>query len=152
LVTWIYDEIGCAGAVLDDFCIRSLGGHTLAWVFGLSVFSLKGEHIGWYEDGVIFDIHNNVLGFIPGAAGLPLDAPALAPEPALPAFSKRPHVPTLRGRVARPSGHRWSAFCLASYLDRADMPSASVPYLPRLHGQGRAGASELGRQADKTQF
>jgi hypothetical protein len=145
LVTWIYDEIGCAGAVLDDFCIRNLAGNTVAWVFGLSVFSLKGEHIGWYEEGVLFDIHNNVLGFIPGAPGLRIEPPALAPEPSLPAFSKRPHVPTLRGRVARPSGRGWSSCCLASYLDLADMPSAAAGYLPRVPSPARAGIAELNR-------
>jgi hypothetical protein len=145
LVTWIYDEIGCAGAVLDDFCIRNLAGNTVAWVFGLSVFSLRGEHIGWYEDGVLFDIHNRILGFIPGATGLRTEPPALAPEPPLPAFSKRPHVPTLRGRVARPSGRGWSASCLASYLDLADMPSAAAGYLPRVPSPARTGSAEMNR-------
>ncbi len=84
MVTWVVDEIGCAGAILDEFCIRNLAGNTVGWVFGLSVFSLKGEHIGWYEDGVFYDIENNVLGFIPGAKGLALECPALAAEPAMP--------------------------------------------------------------------
>jgi len=144
LVTWIYDEIGCAGAILDDFCLRNLHGHTVGWVFGLSVFSLKGEHIGWYDDGAIFDIHNNVLGFIAGAPGLPLEQPALAPEPALPAFSKRPHVPALRGRVTRPSGKRWSAFSLTAYLAAGAAP-ATVSYPPHMFGQARVSAAELAR-------
>ncbi|SHG98617.1 4-fold beta flower protein [Massilia sp. CF038] len=145
MVTWVYDEIGCAGAILDDFCIRDLAGHTVGWVFGLSVFSLKGEHIGWFEDGVFFDIHNNVLGFIPAATGLPAEAPALAPEPPLPAFSKRPHVPALRGRVARPAGRGWSGYCIASYLAQSGVPASGLPYLPHMAGQSRAAGSELQR-------
>lgn len=145
MLTWVYDEIGCAGAILDDFCIRNLSGHTVGWVFGLSVFSLKGEHIGWCEEGVIFDIQNNVLGFIPGAAGLPLEAPALAPEPLLPTFSKRPHVPTLRGRVTRPSGKGWSAFCLSSYFGMSDLASARAPYMPHIPGLPRVVGNELTR-------
>ena len=141
--TWIYDEIGCAGAVLDDFCIRNLAGHTVAWVFGLSVFSLRGEHIGWYEEGVIFDIHNDVLGFIPGAAGLGLEPPALACEPPLPVFSKRPHVPALRGRRTRPKGKGWSATCLSSYLGQADVPTARLGFLPRVPSHGRVTGAEM---------
>lgn len=131
MVTWVYDEIGCAGAILDEFCIRNLSGNTVGWVFGLSVFSLKGEHIGWFEDGVFFDIENNVLGFIPGSAGLALDCPALAPEPPVPPFGKRPHVPTLRGRSARPAGQGWSTFCLATYLSFTGMPVARAPFIHR---------------------
>lgn len=145
MLTWIYDDIGCAGAILDDSCIRNLAGNTVGWVFGLSVFSLKGEHIGWFEEGVLFDIHNNVLGFIPGAAHRRLEAPALAAEPALPVFKKRPQVPNLRGRIARPAGRAWSAFCLSSYLDLADLPPSRVPYMSQVPGQVRAGVAELSR-------
>lgn len=146
LVTWVYDEIGCAGALLDDFCIRNLSGDTVGWVFGLSMFSLKGEHIGWCEDGVFYDIDNQVLGFIAGAPGLRLDPPALVPEPPLPVFSKRPYVPTLRGRAARRPGKGWSRVCLANYLGRADSPGAATPMaapLPRA-GQGMRAGGELG--------
>ncbi len=129
LVTWVYDEIGCPGAILDEFCIRNLSGNAVGWVFGLSVFSVKGEHIGWYEDEVFYDIENNVLGFIPGAHGLKLECPPLAAEPALPAFGKRPYVPTLRGRTARPAGKGWSTFCLATYLSFNGVPSARAPFV-----------------------
>lgn len=143
MVTWVYDEIGCAGALLDEFCIRNLAGDTVGWVFGVSMFSLKGEHIGWFEDGVMYDVHNRVLGFVPGARGLALDVPALAPEPPMPVFSKRPYVPSLRGRTARPRGTGWSGACLASYLAQRQVPAACPAFLPRA-GMGQ-GASDLSR-------
>ena len=143
MVTWVYDEIGCAGAILDDFCIRNLAGNTVGWVFGLSVFSLKGEHIGWFEDGVFYDIENNVLGFIPGASGLALDAPALAPEPALPAFGKRPCVPGLRGRAPRRKGQGWSTVCLATYLSYNGLPVPRVPYLAHRPSMTTASSHDL---------
>jgi hypothetical protein len=139
LATWVYDEIGCAGAILDEFCIRNLAGNTVGWVFGLSVFSLKGDHIGWFEDGVFYDVENNVLGYLANARGLPLEQPALAPEPPLPVFSKRPYVPTLRGRTARPAGKGWSTFCLATYLAFTEVPSARTPFMLR-RPLGAAGA------------
>ena len=130
MVTWIYDEIGCPGAILDEFCLRNLSGHTVGWVFGLSVFSLKGDHIGWFEEGVFFDVANKVIGFVPGAKA-PLELPPLAPEPALPALLKRPCVPTLRGRSARARGHGWSAHCLCNYLSSGALSTPVGPYLPR---------------------
>ena len=143
LVTWVIDDIGCAGAILDEFCIRNLAGDTVGWVFGLSMFSLKGEHIGWYEDGVFYDIENNVLGFIAGAKGLQLDAPALAPTPPAPAFSKRPCVPALRGRTARPPGQGWSAVCLSSYLLFAGNSAAYAPFGPHLLGTTPVSSQDL---------
>ena len=145
MVTWVYDEIGCAGAILDDFCIRNLAGHTVGWVFGLSVFSLKGEHIGWFEDGVFYDIENNLLGFLPGASGLTVDAPALAPEPTLPAFSKRPCVPGLRGRATRRKGRGWSTFCLATYLSYNGLPVPRTSYLARLPSTPASPSHDLSR-------
>ena len=135
MVTWVIDDIGCAGAILDEFCLRNLSGKTVGWVFGLSMFSLAGEHIGWYEDGVFYDIDNNKLGFIAGANCLACDVPALADAPAAPPFSKRPHVPALRGRVARPAGQGWSSVGLANYLSSAGVPrTCSVPGAQRLAG------------------
>jgi hypothetical protein len=132
LVTWIYDEIGCAGAILDEFCIRDLAGKAVGWVFGLSVFSLKGEHIGWCEDGLFYDIDNKLLGFLANAARLPPDCPPAGPQPALPSFSKRPCVPALRGRSARPPGRGWSSVCLASYLSFDSAPPVRSRFmLPR---------------------
>ncbi len=142
MLTWVYDEIGCAGAIVDEYCVRNLSGDTVAWVFGVSLFSLKGEHIGWYEDGVFYDIENKVLGFLAGAKGLALDMPALAGEPPLPKFSKRPCVPSLRGRSARPVGRGWSSFSLSSYLDYGAQPQL-VPFIPRQGGQARATPRDL---------
>lgn len=141
MLTWVYDEIGCAGAILDEFCIRNLSGDAVGWVFGVSVFSLKGEHIGWFEDGVMYDVQNNVLGFVPGARGALPETPALAPEPPMPAFSKRPCAPTLRGRTARPRGSAgWSASCLPTYLEYRPLAVQHTAFIPRLPAHAHSGA------------
>lgn len=145
LLTWVYDEIGCAGALLDDFCIRNLSGETVGWVFGLSLFSLKGDHIGWFEEGVFYDVQNKVIGFIPGAAGLRHEPPALAPEPPLPAFKKRPYVPSLRGRTSRPPVNGWSPSCLATYLAFPAVAPARAQFMPRIHTSDRAGGADCAR-------
>ena len=129
MVTWIYDEIGCAGAILEESCIRNLAGKAVGWVFGLSVFSLEGEHIGWCEDGLFYDINNKLLGFVATASRLPPDCPPAGPHPALPSFSKRPRVPSLRVRSARPPGRGWSSVCLASYLSSEGAPPVRTPFM-----------------------
>lgn len=139
MLTWVYDEIGCPGAILDEFCLRNLSGETVGWVFGLSMFSLKGEHIGWFEDGLFFDVANKVIGFLPGAKTL-MELPALASEPVMPVLPKRPCVPTLRGRSARPRGHGWSAQCLCNYLTFGELPATGTPFLPRRCGAAPASA------------
>jgi hypothetical protein len=143
LITWIYDDIGCPGAILDEFCIRNLAGHPVGWVFGLSMFSLGGEHLGWAEDGVFYDIDNRVLGFVPGATGLALAAPALAPEPPLPVLSKRPCVPGLRGRSSRPAGKGWSTSSLASYLACGGAAALTMPALRCRSAAGGAAHCDL---------
>lgn len=115
--------------MLDEFCIRNLAGQTVGWVFGLSVFSLKGEHVGWFEDGVFYDVDNKALGFVPGAAGLAPPLPPLAPEPAIPVLGKRPCVPTLRGRSTRPRGGGWSRQCLADYFACTALPAGRAPFM-----------------------
>lgn len=145
MVTWVYDEIGCPGAILDEFCLRNLAGKPIGWVFGLSVFSLKGEHIGWFEDGAFFDVENKVLGFVPGAKGLALDLPPLAPDPGIPMLGKRPNVPALRGRSARPRAKGWSAHCLGSYLAFGAVPSARAPLIPRMPSPGLASPCDQAR-------
>lgn len=134
-MTWLYDGTGTAGAILDEFCLRSTDGAPMAWVFGVSVFGLKGEHIGWFEHGVLFDVDNHKLGFLAGAIGLAGAVPPLAGPPPLPKFAKRPYVPALRARLARPSGGGWSRHRLAEYLDRSErgVPGAAPP-VPAAHG------------------
>lgn len=111
-----------------------MSGHAVGWVFGLSVFSLKGDHIGWCEEGVFYDIENRVLGFVPDAVGMPLAPPGLAPEPPMPALSKRPYVPALHARSARPRRGGWSAQALADYFAPSRVPASAGMYQlrPRL--------------------
>lgn len=129
--------------MLDEYCIRNLSGDAVGWVFGVSMFSLNGEHIGWFEDGVMYDVENRVLGFIAGARGLLSDPPELGAQPPVPALSKRPCVPTLRGRTARPRASGWSAYCLATYLASRQGISTATAFIARAPGMLHAVGAEL---------
>lgn len=128
MLTWLYDGTGCPAAILDEYCLRTSAGEPAAFVFGLSVFSLKGAHIGWFEEGVFFDIENKLLGFMLGAKGLPCEFPPPQPAPSMPVLSKRPLVPTLRARPARRPASGWSSHSLAEYID----PGGAAPSLAGL--------------------
>lgn len=142
VVTWIYDETGSAAAILDEFCLRNLDGVPQAWVFGVSVFSMKGEHIGWFEHGVLFDLHNDKLGFIEGALGLS-NGPALQAAPPMPPFGKRPTVPALRARRVRPARSGWSGERVAEYLDNCDSLSLSAAGAARAVAHARSAVLDV---------
>jgi len=144
LFTWLYDAHGNAAAILDEFCIRSVAGEPVAWVFGLSVFSLKGEHIGWFEDGIFFDVDNKILGFIPAAGGVHPDFPEPGAPPPVPPLPKRPHVPTLRARPVRQISSGWSPHGLADYFEgAAALPPA--PFMPGASGGDRSAMNDIPR-------
>ena len=130
MLTWLYDGQGRAAAFLDEFCIRSVEGEPTAWVFGLSVFSLRGEHIGWFENGVLFDVDNQILGFLAGATGVKPDFPVPAAAPPVPVLSKRPYVPTLRARPVRQASTGWSRHSLADYIDSAAAALPAPAFVP----------------------
>jgi hypothetical protein len=50
---WIYDRNGNAAAIFDGDCIRNNAGRVAAWISESNVYSLNGQHIGWFENGVI---------------------------------------------------------------------------------------------------
>lgn len=118
LLTWLYDATGSPAAILDEFCIRDGAGEPAAFMFGLSAFSLRGEHIGWFEEGILFDADNRIVGFVAGARGLPRDFPSPEPAPPLPLFGKRPLAPPLRARPVRRPSSGWSSHLLGDYLEQ----------------------------------
>jgi hypothetical protein len=132
---WIYDQVGLAGAILDDYSIRNRDGNVVAWVFGIGVFALPGEHIGWFEDGVLYDSDNCVLGFIDAAKGRKVVTPLVVSTPALPPFARRPSTPRLHGKPGRLEPGPWSGRSLQDYFTPA-VTQAAVP-------QSRAMATRL---------
>lgn len=113
---WIYDISGYPAAILDEYCIRSETGTPIGWIFGISLFSREGVHLGWAEHGVFYDFDNRIAGFVPELAGELAGAPHCLSAPPLPLLKKRPNVPTLRGRNSRPAGGGWSSRLLGDLL------------------------------------
>jgi hypothetical protein len=128
MAEWIFDQCGFAGVIFDEYSIRGRDGVVIAWVFGISVFSLAGEHMGWFEDGVLFDSDNSVLGFIESARGLNFVRPIVQPAPPMPSFRRRPYAPALHGKHGRPESINWSAHALETYfVAKAGQGQAVLP-------------------------
>jgi len=113
---WVYDKHGNATLILDGDCIRDAGGSVIAWIHGENVYSLSGFHVGWFEDGVLADSSNSVLGFVSGAAGYTPARPGLSGVPGMPGFAGRPGRPGLAGVPGRPGRGGWSSANLGEYF------------------------------------
>jgi hypothetical protein len=76
---------------------------------GGNVYSLRGRHIGWQDDGVIYDSRNRALLFTPDAKGMTPSRPGLAGAPGMPGFAGAPGMPGFAGAPGRPGhGGNWS--------------------------------------------
>ena len=69
----LYDKEGEAVAYIDtnDATIYLWGGKPVAYLDGTNIYGFNGNHIGWLEEGIIFDHDGNVAGFIKGAVNEP---------------------------------------------------------------------------------
>jgi hypothetical protein len=116
MADWLFDRQGSPRLILDDDCVRSASGAVIAWISGDGVFSLIGNHIGWYEGGVIYDHHNRALGFTHHASGYLPSRPGTSGAPGIPGLSGRPGRPGLSGMSGRPGYGGWSSISLTEYF------------------------------------
>lgn len=65
----LYDREGEAVAYIDtyDATIYLWGGKPVAYLDGTNIYGFNGKHIGWCEEGIIWDHDGNGVGFIKGA-------------------------------------------------------------------------------------
>jgi hypothetical protein len=116
MAEWLYDKSGTPRLIVDTDCIRDSRGIVIAWVHGNGLFSMRGQHVGWFERGVAYDRNNNVLGFVPTADGYLPYRPGIAGAPGMPGFAGRPGRPGLSGMFGRPGCGGWSATSLHGYF------------------------------------
>ncbi|MFW6026460.1 MAG: 4-fold beta flower protein [Candidatus Woesearchaeota archaeon] len=62
-------------AVEEDFTIYLWNGEPVAYLYeksnNINVYSFNGDHLGWFENGIIIDHDGNAVGFIEGALNIP---------------------------------------------------------------------------------
>jgi hypothetical protein len=104
---WMYDKNGHACMFVYDDRLISRDGKNLSWISGTHVYGLRsGKHLGWFENGVIYDCNNEVLAFFQRATRLPYH-PGLSGVPGTPGIPGKPGRPGFGGIPGRP-GYRAS--------------------------------------------
>lgn len=69
----LYDDAGEAVAYIDtedEFNIYLWNGDPVAYLDEQSIYGFNGKHLGWFEDGIIWDHKGCAVGFIDGAVDM----------------------------------------------------------------------------------
>jgi hypothetical protein len=117
-LTPIYNRSGRACGWADADTIRDMRGRVAAFIFGISVVSLHGKHLGWLQDGNFRDSYGAIVGWVAGASGGPAK-PAAGAVPAMPAMAARPAMPAQPATPAIPAASpSWSAMTWERFIDQ----------------------------------
>lgn len=116
MAEWLFDPNGIPRIIVDGNCFRSAHGRVIGWGHSQSAYSLGGSHLGWYEDGVLYDRKNRTVGFCYGATGHVPSRPPLTGTPDMPGFAAAPVLPSLAGAPGRPGYGGWSEMDLENFF------------------------------------
>lgn len=102
--------------IIDDDCLRSQTGHVIAWLNNNSVYDLVGYHLGWFEDGILYDDESKAIGFVQGCSGVLPSQPLTNEGPRMPVLADRPSRPVFSEGRGRSGGGDWSNERLDDYF------------------------------------
>jgi hypothetical protein len=63
----LYDVTGSAIAYIADDNEESIylwSGHAVAYISNENIFGWNGQHLGWFVDGIIYDLQGRRVGFV----------------------------------------------------------------------------------------
>lgn len=96
--------------------IRDTHGRVAGWLYDDAVYGLRGQHVGYFNDGLFRDHRGAVVAWKAGASGGPAK-PARAARPAQPAREARPARAARSARRARAARSvSWSQLSVESFL------------------------------------
>lgn len=109
MAEWLFDKGGHPCLILDGNCVRDKGGYVIGWIIDPNVYSSTGQHIGWLEGGIIYDINNFPLVFSRNHTGsLPYN-PGLTGTSSMPGFTGTTGRPGFQGTRGKPGrSNSWS--------------------------------------------
>lgn len=116
MAEWLFDRSGSACLILDGDCLRSSGGVVVGWICGSNVYSLRGQHIGWFDGGVIYDSNNCAMAFSHDGTGSLPSVPGLRGTPGMPGLAGVPGRPGISGTPGRPGRGGWSRHNASEYF------------------------------------
>jgi len=117
MADWLFNKTGLAQLILDGDYIRNAHGSVVGWIKGENMYSLGGRHIGWFDDGVIYDSNNCALAFIHTRTGSLPSVPGLSGTPGMPGFSGVPGCPGFSGTPGKPGRGGWSKHSADEYFN-----------------------------------
>ncbi|MGO9965130.1 MAG: 4-fold beta flower protein [Acidimicrobiales bacterium] len=89
----LWDQNGSVVGWIDQDDILEADGRYRAFISGDNVYAYSGgQHVGWFEEGWIWDSNNDALAFVRHAIG----------GPARPGIGGTPGQPGRRGKPGRP--------------------------------------------------
>ncbi len=95
-----YNNNGVPVAYSDDGChIFLFTGEPVAYLYNISVYSYLGNHLGFFEDGWIYDNSGARVFFTENASG----GPAKPAKRARPSKGSKRSKPSKRSKRSRPS-------------------------------------------------
>jgi hypothetical protein len=86
-------------------------GHPVAYLYGHHVYGFNGRHLGWFINGVVYDIEGNRIGFTSSTSPLPASQePPKAKKYAVAKMEPRCESPPLPDLGFNHSGEDFEAF------------------------------------------
>lgn len=113
----IYGHRGDVVAWLeDDEVIRNLRGAVIGWLYETAVHGRRGQHAGYFDDGLFRDNHGAVVAWVDGATGGPTK-PVKRVRPVQPVREVRPVRSVRQVRQVRAVRSRsWSRLSITDWL------------------------------------
>jgi hypothetical protein len=128
MADWIYDQSGHPPIVVDgDRFLNRSGVTTIGWINGTEIFTVAGQHAGWFEDGVLSDLQNRWAGFTADATGETPSRPAELRTRPMPDLGESPSQPDFGAAPIRPEPGGVSKIPLEYIFDDAQ------PLAPTVH-------------------
>lgn len=116
LAEWFFDQAGAPCLILDESRIRNGRGVVVGWVNGSNVYLRHGQHVGWFEGGVIYDSTNCALAYSRNRTGYLPSGTAVRGGTALPALPEAPPSPQFAVPPGKPGRGAWSRHDPGNYF------------------------------------
>lgn len=113
---WIFNRNGQATIIWDGDCFRNKCGQVIAWTTKEFIYNIRGQHVGWFEEGVLYDSFNRALGFVRDCTGYLPSLPGISGTPGMPGFTGKPGKPIFSSPTGRPGLGSWSSENLENYF------------------------------------
>ncbi len=99
---WFIDRSGQIPLYLHERRFITEDGHNVGWLIGNCVYSLRGAHVGWLENGVLYDVNNDIVALSTNASGHIRFISHKKFTPAIPPIPETPEIPPLADAGWRP--------------------------------------------------